>query len=496
MPIYEKLRITPSLAAEEQDEKRRIAANLLRLRKDLRAHFQKPDARLAGVQVQPERDSTRLLRLATWNIREFDSQKYGQRLEESLFYIAEIMAQFDLIAVQEVRENREALDAVMGLLGPGWRYIATDVTEGRPGNRERMVFVYNAHKVFFSSIAGEVILPDDNVDDVLHFKKGARLELPDDAEEIVLRIDTDTDRRGGQGLKINEEYVIRLPEKARLVLPEGSQLILPRRTPVEETDSGAPAFPLDRQLEDVLLRLPYKAVSSDSLSFARSPYLVTFQAGWLKLTLCTVHIYYGKGALGMRRRKAEIYRLTDFLAERAQSEHDSDADSFFIALGDFNIVDREHETMKALERHGFRVPEKLQSLPGTNVKKDKYYDQIAYWHNPDDPDSLTGGVTRVEVQRAGVYDFFETVFRIGETAEPGTADIDIYQKRSRELAEAIAEAQADKRKKAELTPEEEQAIVEDKYQDWRTYQMSDHLPMWVELRIDFGDEFLQEVAGG
>jgi hypothetical protein len=25
--------------------------------------------------------------------------------------------------------------------------------------------------------------------------------------------------------------------------------------------------------------------------------------------------------------------------------------------------------------------------------------------------------------------------------------------------------------------------------------MSDHLPMWVELRIDFGDEYLERIVG-
>jgi exonuclease III len=245
-----------------------------------------------------------------------------------------------------------------------------------------------------------------------------------------------------------------------------------------------------------MIKLPRQAVISDSLNYARTPYLVTFQAGWLKLTLCTVHIYYGKNELGMRRRKAEIRRLTEFLAERAQDEHDTDADSFFIVLGDFNIVDREHDTMKALVRNGFQVPEQLQSLPGTNVKQNKYYDQIAFWTDPDQPNRPADSVTQVEVQRAGVFDFFETVFRHGETAGSTPVDIDIYEARSNLLGKAIAEAKKSKqkRKKAALTAEEEQAVTDKVYRDWRTYQMSDHLPMWVELRIDFGDEYLESVA--
>jgi len=27
--------------------------------------------------------------------------------------------------------------------------------------------------------------------------------------------------------------------------------------------------------------------------------------------------------------------------------------------------------------------------------------------------------------------------------------------------------------------------------EWRTFQMSDHLPMWVELKVDFSDRYLE-----
>ena len=27
---------------------------------------------------------------------------------------------------------------------------------------------------------------------------------------------------------------------------------------------------------------------------------------------------------------------------------------------------------------------------------------------------------------------------------------------------------------------------------WRTFQMSDHLPLWVELKIDFSDQYLKK----
>ena len=30
------------------------------------------------------------------------------------------------------------------------------------------------------------------------------------------------------------------------------------------------------------------------------------------------------------------------------------------------------------------------------------------------------------------------------------------------------------------------------YEQWRTHQMSDHLPLWVEARIDYSDEYLED----
>ncbi len=106
----------------------------------------------------PARTASDSLLLATWNIREFDSSKYGERGQESIYYIAEIMSRFDLVAVQEVNENLEALETLMRYLGGWWKYLITDVTEGTRGNRERMAFVYDSRKLSFGGIAGEVLI--------------------------------------------------------------------------------------------------------------------------------------------------------------------------------------------------------------------------------------------------------------------------------------------------------------------------------------------------
>jgi hypothetical protein len=32
--------------------------------------------------------------------------------------------------------------------------------------------------------------------------------------------------------------------------------------------------------------------------------------------------------------------------------------------------------------------------------------------------------------------------------------------------------------------------------DWRSWQMSDHLPMWVQLKVDFTDAYLRSLRPG
>ncbi len=106
----------------------------------------------------PPRTIRQTLLLATWNLRDFDSNKSknGPRLPESYYYVAEVIWVFDLVAVQEVNRNLKLFEQVMRILGPSWSYITTDTTEGRSGNNERMTFVYDKRKVQFKNVAGKL----------------------------------------------------------------------------------------------------------------------------------------------------------------------------------------------------------------------------------------------------------------------------------------------------------------------------------------------------
>lgn len=321
----------------------------------------------------PRRTAAETLLLATWNLRDFDSNKFGHgpRLPESFHYIAEVIAAFDLVALQEVNEDMRALETVMDLLGPTWRYIATDVTEGPSGNNERMVFVFDSTKVQFKHIAGELVLPAAS--------------------------------------RIQGEH-----------------------------------------------------------QFARSPFLVRFQSGWFKFYLGTVHLYYGEDSgAGYQRRVAEIDAVAKFLKKRADQDGQN-----YILLGDMNVVDPQDATMKALKKHKFVLPADLtldnNALRwASNMGGDKHYDQIAFLVRKGE---LELGPS---ANNAGVLNYYDAVFTADE-------------------AETYFPLGKANRKWPE-TPELRKTYFT---REWRSWQMSDHLPLFIELRIDFTEKYLKRIREG
>ncbi len=342
MPFYYELK-----KVEDASERTRTVEGILALRKGLQD---------AGV---PARNLSSTVLIATWNIREFDSAKFGDRTNESFYYIAEILDHFDLIAVQEVREDLRALKKVQRILGSWWKYLVTDITIGHAGNGERLAFLYDSRKIAFNGLAGEIVLPEAKVGNVLQF--------------------------------------------------------------------------------------------------ARTPFVCGFKAGWSTFSLCTVHIYYGTAKPNDPRRIKEIDALAKLLAKRGKADPRKISEpENLILLGDFNIFSRDDATYKSITKAGFVVPEQLQEIPGSNVQKNKHYDQIAIMSRPD----------RFQLtDKAGVFDFYEHVFRDDQA--------DAYK--------ALMKATGG---------------TKTGFKQWRTYQMSDHLLMWCELAIDYADAYLERLATG
>jgi hypothetical protein len=79
------------------------------------------------------------INLAVWNIREFGKVR---RIEPAIHYIAEILGQFDLIAIVELRDNLQDLSRVLCYLGPSWRVVYSDWIDDSGGNKERVAFLF------------------------------------------------------------------------------------------------------------------------------------------------------------------------------------------------------------------------------------------------------------------------------------------------------------------------------------------------------------------
>lgn len=187
------------------------------------------------------------------------------------------------------------------------------------------------------------------------------------------------------------------------------------------------------------------------LQIARTPYVCSFRSSWTRFDICSAHMYWGTSSANDPRRLAEISALAKLLAKEVAGEADDPLGRNIVLLGDFNIFNRKTDkTMKALEDAGFQMPAKLRATK-TNALGDKEYDQIAYMKRDK----------RFEMSdKGGVFDVYKSVFRNADAA-----------------------AYADDRKGKGSS-----------FADWRSYQISDHLPLWVELRNDFSAEYLADLA--
>jgi endonuclease/exonuclease/phosphatase family metal-dependent hydrolase len=212
----------------------------------------------------------------------------------------------------------------------------------------------------------------------------------------------------------------------------------------------------------VLPPVEIDGVLQNPRQFSRTPYLAGFRSGWTDFVLTTVHILYGGSKANLPARVEEIRQLAKFLKNRATDPAAWSRN--VIVLGDFNIFNRDDITMRALLDEGFVIPPELQRVPGTNVPKNKYYDQIAF-RVREDRLNTTG--------RAGVFDIFETVYR--------DEDEQLY----------IPEMEPRYFTTSDGEPRENPTQYYRTY--WRTHQISDHLPMWVELRINYTEPFLERL---
>jgi exonuclease III len=201
--------------------------------------------------------------------------------------------------------------------------------------------------------------------------------------------------------------------------------------------------------------------------------------------LATVHILYGNAVANDPERIEEIRTLAQILTKHSHKE-----DKSYILLGDFNIFNNyeergeeilEDDTMTALQEEvfigtgknkksigGFYIPKNIRKHPTDVSSKTRYYNQIAFNLKLDD--NMT--VFSEKDQKSGAFDWSESVYRLEDW-------------------ETYADYYRDKVKEND-NPKKLQSYFKTYYRSW---QMSDHLPLWVELKIDFSNQYLEKVKG-
>ncbi len=199
--------------------------------------------------------------------------------------------------------------------------------------------------------------------------------------------------------------------------------------------------------------------------FDRTPFMVSFQADWLKLDLCTVHIHYGSDSNeDLSERTEEISAIAKYLSKTADKKLKKGIST--ILLGDFNIFGLDHPTMDALKNNSFVVPDILKEMTTTGTGK--HYDQIAFKTSSETVEYLDAPGNR----NAGVIDLFSSIMT------------DEHYSLYKEIVRTT-------------TSSGKKAHTEDKllkaYQDWRTYQLSDHYPLWVRLKTNNSQNYLKQM---
>jgi endonuclease/exonuclease/phosphatase family metal-dependent hydrolase len=289
----------------------------------------------------PESSLDKTLKIATWNIREFGNPA-RPRTKKSLHFIAEILGQFDLIGIVELRDNVAEMAEVLRILGPYWDIVYSDYIEDHGGNRERVGYVYDRRACAFTGLAGNANEPRK--------KKGV-------------------------------EY---LPDK----------------------------------------------------SWWRKPFMASFRAGNFDFVALTTHVRWGKVA---SNRSIELGMLADYV--HARTVKDTAIDRDVIVMGDFNIPDIKSPLYKAVTARGLTMPKPLAGITGSNLGRNKRYDQIL--HNPVYTKSIT--------DKGGVLDFI------------GDGWGDLYPEARKPFDVAY------------------------------TYQLSDHLPLWLMVDTDTDAEQLDQI---
>ena len=284
--------------------------------------------------------------IGSFNIRKLGASRARDR--RTWGFLARICAQFDLLAVQEVKEvmdDLSGLRTLMELLGPDFGMIASDKTgafPGEPGLGERLAFIYNRRAVLRTEIATDITYDRSKLLATITVNSDElSLALHPVAEFEAKLSDWQKSKRG------------RKPRRPRLRLP---------------------VF----------------------LSFIRAPFCVSFEipehSGTqpYRFMVINAHLYFGNF---IDDRRQEFNALMDWIVSRV-NEQDKAYYPNYILLGDLNLdydnpqsdrvrVEKQLKTFDGVTESGVRVNFPFldvhpahDSVFRTNARLSETFDQV------------------------------------------------------------------------------------------------------------------------
>lgn len=135
-------------------------------------HTELLELRRALDEAIPPKLLDRNLIVATWNVRRLGAVAEKWRSEPGdvpprdlhcLACIAEILAHFDVVALQEIHGGGRGLKLILERLGSNWGLLLSDPSPGALGNLERLGFLFDRRKVIPDGLVCELVVAHERL---------------------------------------------------------------------------------------------------------------------------------------------------------------------------------------------------------------------------------------------------------------------------------------------------------------------------------------------
>ena len=198
-----------------------------------------------------------------------------------------------------------------------------------------------------------------------------------------------------------------------------------------------------KRTRDAKGRFRYEPV----MQLLRPPFNCGFQIADSRVLLCNVHLVFSGQQKGQRLRDLE--NILAYWEQRLSQKNNWSKN--IILLGNFQSATLSAKELHLVKDRNFDIPKMLQ-LP-SNIKQNRFYTQMA----------LGKDIVDFKPKQAGVFNFFDSVYRLKDKKNY-LPFYESFQKQATHLKTVKS-----------------RAIFYQQF--WRMAQMSDNLPMWVELEL-------------